>query len=191
MIIQTACVFCASSSALAKPYVEAARQLGKMLAERQITLIYGGAYVGIMKELSDAVHAHGGKTVGVIPRLINDKKGADPHLSELVLVEDMRTRKQEMEKRADAYIVLPGGVGTMDELYDAIVQKELGYHAKPIVVVNINQYYDKWLDFFAEGVRQNFMRELKQHLFHVISKVEEVFDYLEKYTPGTPEDKWL
>ncbi len=191
MIIRSACVFCASSSALATPYVEASRQLGKMLAERQITLIYGGAYVGIMKVLSDSVHAHGGKTVGVIPRLINDKKGADPHLSELVLVEDMRTRKQEMERRADAYIVLPGGVGTMDELYDAIVQKELGYHAKPIVIVNVNHYYDKWLDFFAEGVRQKFMRELKQHLFQVVGEVEEVFPYLAEYVPGQHEDKWL
>jgi uncharacterized protein (TIGR00730 family) len=144
-----------------------------------------------MKVLSDAVHAHRGKTVGIIPRLINDKKGADPHLSELLLVEDMRTRKQEMERRADAYIVLPGGVGTMDELYDAIVQKELGYHSKPIVIVNINKYYDKWLDFFAEGVRQQFVRDAKQRLFHVVGEVEEIFPYLASYNPIPNEDKWI
>ncbi len=191
MQVRTACVFCASSSALATPYIEASRQLGKMLAERQITLVYGGAYVGLMKVISDAVHAHGGTSVGIIPRLINDKKGSDPHLSELVLVDDMRTRKREMERRADAYIVLPGGVGTLDELYDAIVQKELGYHAKPIVIVNVNHYFDKWLDFFAEGVRQKFIKDLKQHLFHVVREVEEIFPFLEKYTPDVHEDKWL
>jgi uncharacterized protein (TIGR00730 family) len=165
--------------------------LGRLLAERHITLVYGGAYVGLMKVLSDAVHTQGGKTVGVIPRLINDKKGADPHLSELLLVEDMRTRKQEMERRADAYIVLPGGIGTVDELYDAIVQKELGYHAKPIVIVNIHKFYDKWLDFFAEGVRQKFMRDIEQRLFHVVGGVEEIFPYLESYRPTPHEDKWL
>ncbi len=191
MLVRSACVFCSSSSALSTSYVEASQKLGNLLGERKITLVYGGAYVGLMKVLSDAVHAHGGKCIGVIPRLINDKKGADPHLSELLLVDDMRTRKQEMERRADAYIVLPGGVGTMDELYDAIVQKELGYHTKPIVIVNVNHYYDKWLDFVADGVRQRFIREFKQHLFHVVNTVEEIFPYLENYVPGAHEDKWI
>src|SRR5271157_4708602 len=175
MDIKTVTVYCSSSSELSPEYYDAGRRFGEILAEKGATLVFGGADMGLMKEVCDAVLGGGGRAVGIIPRRIYEWKGADPALSELVIVEDIRTRKQIMEDRADAIIALPGGIGTMDEFYESMVQKQLGFHEKPLVLANINGYYDKWLEFFDQGIRQHFMVFGEEHLFHVVTSVEDIF----------------
>lgn len=179
MDISAVVVYCSSSPQLNPVYYAAGTRLGEILADRGVTLIFGGADMGLMKAVCDAVLENGGQAVGVIPRRIYESKGADSRLSELVIVDDIRTRKQIMEDRASAIIALPGGIGTMDEFFEGLVQKQLGFHAKPICIANINGYFERLLEFLDQGVRQHFMVFGEQNLFHVVQDVEEIFPYFD------------
>ena len=130
------CVFCASSSAVAEVYVDVARRLGRRLAERGDRLVYGGGNIGLMGTLATACHERGGYIVGVIPESLKDKELAYEAADELIVTQDMRGRKTIMEKNADAFIALPGGFGTLEELLEIITLRQLHYHDKPVVILN-------------------------------------------------------
>ena len=153
---QVVCVFCASREDLNPVYPESARTTGKLLAERGMTLMYGGGKVGLMGEAALAVHEHGGKVIGVIPEILLEKEVAYTKADELVVTQSMSERKDILIERSDAYLILAGGFGTLDELVEVITLKQLNVHQKPIHIVNTNGFFDPLLAWFDRVVDQGF-----------------------------------
>jgi uncharacterized protein (TIGR00730 family) len=152
-------VFCGSSAGIDPVYTVAARQLGELLAQHNITLIYGGAQVGLMGSVADAALAAGGRVIGVIPELLMTREVAHPRLTELRVVKTMAQRKEVMMKLSDAFIALPGGIGTLDELFEVWTSTQLGLQAKPCGLLNVQGYFDHMLAFIEHAVTQGFLRE--------------------------------
>ncbi|MCR4765842.1 MAG: TIGR00730 family Rossman fold protein [Bacteroidaceae bacterium] len=157
--IKAVAVYCASSTQVSKVYVEAAEQLGKLLAEHGVTLIYGGGAVGLMGAICDAVKANGGKAIGVIPSFMVKKGWLRPGLDEVIEVDTMAERKRIMAEISDAAIALPGGVGTFDELMDIVALKKLGLYLKPVVILNTQNYYQPLADLLERSVIEHFQDE--------------------------------
>ncbi|MEZ4745447.1 MAG: TIGR00730 family Rossman fold protein [Calditrichia bacterium] len=175
------CVFCASSNNINEIYIENARQVGETIAKRGDTLIYGGGSVGLMGVVARAVHAHGGKVVGVIPEVLNKVEVAYELSDELVVTRDMRERKAIMDDRSDAVITLPGGFGTLEELIEMITHKQLLYHDKPIVLMNINGFYNPLAELFDHFFRENFARDQYRGIYHLADTVADAFEYIDAY----------
>ena len=189
--MQNICVYAASSDAVAPVYQEAAGRLGRLIGERGLTLIYGAGNLGLMGIMAEAVHAGGGRVVGVIPRKLHDLKLAYEQADELIVTDDMRQRKATMETRGDAFIALPGGFGTLEEILEVLVLKQLWYHDKPVVFLNINGIYRPLLEFFEALAGAQFIKAEHRGLYAVAATPSEVFEYLEDYVPGTPHGKWF
>jgi hypothetical protein len=170
--IQTVTVYCSSSKAVAPVYFDAAERLGQGIARRGWKLVYGGNNVGVMGRLADAVRAAGGRVVGITPKLLVDKGIADGKCDELVVTDSMRERKRMLEERADAFVTLPGGVGTFEEIFEILVGRSLASHDKPIVLLNVNGYYDPLLAMMSHAVRERFVREGVDELWFVTDDVE-------------------
>ncbi|MBN9387068.1 MAG: TIGR00730 family Rossman fold protein [Chloroflexi bacterium] len=184
-------VYCASSSAVSETYFEAARALGRAIAESGATLVYGGTNIGLMGEVADAVVNNGGKTCGVITVLLNQVGIAHPKLDELIVVDGMRERKAAMEQRADAFITLPGGYGTLEEIFEILTLKQLGILQKPIVLLNTGNYYGPLVDFLKTAAHLNFMKPSNLKFFDLLDTPEAALDYIASYTPGEYEPKWV
>lgn len=170
------CVYCASSSKVNSEYVETARKLGKILAENNLELIYGAGSVGLMGVLADSVLQNGGRATGVIPRFMVEAGWHHDGLTELILAETMHERKEKMATLADAIVALPGGCGTLEELLEIITWKQLGIHAKPIVIVNSNGYYNHLLAQFQQAADELFMRPEHLAMWSVVNCAEEVLE---------------
>jgi uncharacterized protein (TIGR00730 family) len=151
------CVYCGSRHGLRPEYTAAAVQLGRAIGERGWQLVYGGGNVGLMGEVANAVLAAGGRVVGVIPESLEKREVGHRGLHELHVVPTMHLRKQMMAERADAFIALPGGIGTLEELYEVWTWRQLGYHDQPIGLLNTAGYYDALLQFMAHSVREGFL----------------------------------
>jgi uncharacterized protein (TIGR00730 family) len=173
-------VFCASASGAGPVYLETARELGRRIAERNYGLVYGGATVGTMGALADAALAAGGKVVGVIPGVIIDLEIAPRDLTELHIVGTMHERKALMAERADAFIALPGGYGTLDEFVEILTWAQLRIHAKPCVMVNVGGYYDALLAFFDRAVEDGMLKPQNRSLIHVASDASEALEIVER-----------
>ncbi|MGC9467888.1 MAG: TIGR00730 family Rossman fold protein [Anaerolineae bacterium] len=184
------CVYCSSSDAIAPGYFVAARALGKRISTRGDTLVYGGAAVGLMGALAQEVKAGEGTVVGVMPYLLQTERLTFEDADELILTQDMRERKAVMEKQADAFVVLPGGFGTLEELSEILTLRQLGVHTKPIVLLNVDGFYDPLVALFEHFYRQRFAKPWRE-LYHVAGSVDEVFDYLDHYTPTSAPEKWF
>ena len=154
---RSVCVFCGSGFGADPAYAEAARETGRLLGERGLRLVYGGGRVGLMGAVADATLAAGGKVIGVMPRLLIEREVEHRGLTELHEVDSMHARKALMAARADAFLVLPGGFGTLDELCEILTWAQLGLHDKPIGLVNTGGYYDALLAFFDHAVQQGFV----------------------------------
>ncbi|MEI8033478.1 MAG: TIGR00730 family Rossman fold protein [Chlorobiaceae bacterium] len=148
-MISSVTVYCSSSNLAPAEYFAAAGELGRNLAERRIGLVYGGGRVGLMGCIADAVLQNGGKVRGIIPRFLEEREVAHYGLSELHVVETMHERKMKLAEWGDAYLVLPGGFGTLDELMEVITWKHLGHHQKPIILLNLNGFWNQLLEFFG------------------------------------------
>jgi uncharacterized protein (TIGR00730 family) len=172
------CVYCASSRASHPEYREAAYRLGVTLAERGLGVIYGGGAVGSMGALADGALSRGGRVIGVLPRFMADLEWGHKGLSELQLVEDMRTRKHMMLTRSQAAIALPGGSGTLEELLEAITLKRLGLYVNPIILVNTRGFFDPLIDLLSRAVEERFMDERHLLMWQVVVLPEEVPDAL-------------
>jgi uncharacterized protein (TIGR00730 family) len=166
------CVYCGSAADVAQPYKDAAVSLGRLAAEQGIEIVYGGGRVGLMGLVADAALAAGGRVTGIIPRHIVEMEVAHRTLTELVVVETMHQRKQMMADRADAFAILPGGLGTLDEAFEILTWKQLGLHDKPIIVVNIAGYWDPLLALVRHGVGEGFIRPRHAGLFTDVSDIE-------------------
>ncbi|MFZ2781121.1 MAG: TIGR00730 family Rossman fold protein [Rectinemataceae bacterium] len=155
--MKAVCVYCGSAPGSKPLYAEAARAMGRELASRGLTLVYGGGNVGTMGALAQAAMESGAKTIGIIPRRLNE---AVDHLelSELIVVEDMHERKAAMQEKADAFIAMPGGIGTFEEFFEIWTWRFLGYHAKPVGLLNTGGFYDSLLSFLAQVRDEGFLK---------------------------------
>jgi uncharacterized protein (TIGR00730 family) len=151
------CVYCGSRHGARPAYTEAARALGSAIGARGWQLVYGGGNVGLMGEVADAVLAAGGRVVGVIPESLMQREVGHTGLTELHVVPNMHQRKQMMAERADAFIALPGGIGTLEELYEVWTWRQLGYHRQPIGLINVDGFYDTLLAFMQQTVDEGFL----------------------------------
>jgi len=165
-------VFCAASDGTRAEYCETARELGRKLAERGVGLIYGGAKIGIMGAVADATLAAGGHVVGVIPHVLIDKEIAHDGLSELHVVDTMHTRKRLMGEKADAFLAMPGGFGTFEELFEVLAWQTLKLHAKPVILLNVGGFYDSMLAFLDVCESEGMLRGNRQCLL-VATTVDE------------------
>jgi cytokinin riboside 5'-monophosphate phosphoribohydrolase len=182
------CVFCSSSNAVDPTFFSAARRLGKMMAQRGDTLVYGGADIGLMGTIAEAVKTGGGSVVGVMPTVLQKMRIVFSDADEFIVTQDMRERKAIMETRADAFVVLPGGFGTLEELAEILTLRQIGVHAKPIVILNTADYYAPLVALFEHFYAQRFSQPWR-HLYYIASEVPEIFDYLDTYQPDATPDK--
>lgn len=173
-MIKKVCVYCASSTKINSLYAETARKLGKILAENDLELIFGGGSIGLMAVLADSVLGNGGRAIGVIPRFMVEMGWQHDGLTELVLTETMHERKLKMAELADAVVALPGGFGTMEELLEIITWKQLGIHTLPIVIVNTNGYYNHLLAQFSQAADELFVRSEHLEMWSVVNNADEV-----------------
>lgn len=183
------CVYCASSRAAHPEYREAAFRLGEALAGGGITVIYGGGGKGSMGALADGALSKGGRVVGILPRFMADLEWGHPGLTELKLVEDMRTRKHLMLTSAHAAVALPGGCGTLEELLEAITLKRLGIFLGPIVLVNTRGFFQPLLELLSRAVAERFMDQRHSEMWQVVAQPEEVPDALERAPAWTAESR--
>ena len=176
---RSVCVFCSSAGGLPEAYRSAARDLGAELAGRGHRLVYGGGNVGLMGEVARSVHEHGGTVVGVIPQGLVDRELAYDPADELLVTDTMRERKAEMDARADAFVALPGGFGTLEELLEVLTLRQLRLHDRPIVLVNVAGYWDPFLAMVSDMVDQGFAPLGEGTLFQVAKTAAEAVDLAE------------
>jgi uncharacterized protein (TIGR00730 family) len=185
------CVFCGSRPGNRPEYVVAARQLGTLLAERRIGLVYGGASVGVMGAIADAALKNGGEVIGVIPSGLVRKEIAHDHLTELRIVESMHERKALMADLSDAVIALPGGFGTFEELFETITWSQLGIHRKAFGVLNVNGFYDALLALVDHSIDEGFVPTEHRQLILQATEPEVLLDLIVGYEPPPPIVKWI
>ena len=190
MKIKNICVYCGSSSGKNPAYSQAATQLALALCERNIGLVYGGSAVGVMGTIADAVLAAGGEATGVIPKALAVKEVAHESLSELHVVASMHERKAMMADLADGFIALPGGWGTLEEIFEILTWAQLGFHDKPCGLLNIEGYYDGLFDFLDNSFEQQFVSELYRPM---LMKAQEPLALLDQFaTYRAPKvRKWM
>jgi uncharacterized protein (TIGR00730 family) len=189
--IEGVCVYCGSGKGLDTGYAIAARKLGKALADNGIRLIYGGGSLGLMGEVARAALGAGGKVTGIIPEFLGSREHMLKDVDELIVVENMHVRKQLMFDRADAFVALPGGVGTLEELVEQLTWSQLGRHSKPIVVANINGFWNPFLKLLEHMKAETFIRSGLDVHFIVVDKAEDILPAILK-TAGTasePKDR--
>jgi len=172
------CVYCGSSSQVAQIYKDAATSLGQLLGERGIRVVYGGGRVGLMGLVADAALEKGGEVIGVIPRHIAEFEVAHRTLTALHVVETMHQRKSMMADLSQAFIVLPGGLGTLDEAFEILTWKQLGLHNHPVLIVNIGGYWDPLIALIRHAAEQGFVRPQHANLFQEVAGVEEILPTL-------------
>ena len=187
--MKSLCVYCGSNRGSRPEYAELARRLGTLLARRGITLVYGAGNIGLMGIAADAAMAAGGKVVGVIPRALMEKEVAHHGLSELIVVNDMHERKLTMATRADGFIALPGGIGTLEELFETWTWLQLGFHGKPIALLDVAGYYASLVAFLDHMVGERFLMPAQRELLITDTDPEAVLDRMSAFAaPDT--DKW-
>ncbi len=183
-------VFCGSSFGTDEIYKEQAALLGQTLAKQNIELVYGGANVGLMGAVADGCLNEGGKVIGVLPDFLRSKEIAHTGLTELILVESMHERKTKMNDLCDGVIALPGGFGTLDELFEMITWAQLGLHKKPIAILNINGFYDSLIELLQTMTDKGLLKEANQKMLLVSDDIEDLLDKMKNYIPPTV-GKWI
>ncbi|WHY67693.1 TIGR00730 family Rossman fold protein [Neobacillus sp. SuZ13] len=178
-------VFCGSSLGASKAYREGAIQLGKELAKRNITLVYGGSSIGLMGAVADTVISEGGHAIGVIPRVLEEREISHKGLTELIKVETMHERKAKMADLSDGFVVLPGGTGTLEEFFEMFTWGQIGLHQKPCGLLNIEHYYDPLLSLFDHMIDQKFLQEKFRSMAIIEEKSDELLDKFINYQPPT------
>ena len=184
------CVYCGSSQGVRPEYADAAKELGLLLANKGYEIVYGGGSTGLMGIVADAALEAGGRVTGIIPKALYDKEVGHDRLSELYIVASMHERKTMMAALSDGFIALPGGYGTLEEFVEVLTWSQLGFHAKPCVLLNINGFYDGLLTFFDHLVQEGFVLPRLSKLVLSTDTPANLLNVLQTYQPiGT--DKWL
>ncbi len=184
------CVYCGSSFGNEAAFAAAARQLAKAMNERSISLVYGGASVGIMGEIADAILAGGGRAIGVIPQALADKEVAHSGLTELHIVSSMHERKALMAEKSDGFVALPGGFGTLEELFEVLTWSQLGFHQKPVALLNVANYYDGLLKFLDQATHAQFVKPAHRNLLIASDTADGVLNHMLDFKPSV-STKWI
>jgi uncharacterized protein (TIGR00730 family) len=186
------CVFCSSSNAVDEKYFTAADKLGLLIAKNNHTLVYGGANVGLMEHVAKTISYNNAKIIGVIPQKIYDKTLASTLPDKLIITQTMDERKREMRDMSDAFIALPGGFGTLEEILEVITLKQLDYHRKPIVFINTNNFYDHLIQQFEKSYTEMFAKTNYRKIYTIANTPEEAMDYINNYQHHElGENKWF
>ncbi|WP_068616665.1 LOG family protein [Paenibacillus tuaregi] len=188
--MKTVCVFAGSNPGVKPEYRTQAIQLGSVLADRDIRLVYGGSRLGLMGEVANEVLLRGGHVIGVMPSGLFRGEIVHRELSELIEVESMHERKAKMGETADGFIALPGGLGTFEELFEVLCWAQIGIHAKPIGLLNINGYYDPLIELIKHSVKEGFSNESHLSLIRISDDPEALLDQMSEYQPQELGSKW-
>ena len=191
--IGSICVYCGSSSRVSESYKTAARDFGKILADKNIALVYGGGQVGIMGILADAVLSAGGSVTGIIPEFLFEKEIGKGDVTDLVRVDSMHERKQKMAELSDAFVALPGGFGTMDETFEILTWRQLSLHNKPTIIADIDGYWQPLIALMDHIIDEGFASTDNRQLYSVVSTVEDILPAIEKGVSAVSsvESKWM
>jgi uncharacterized protein (TIGR00730 family) len=184
------CIYCGSSPGSLPEYAAAARHCGTVLAERGLTVVYGGGNVGLMGTLADAALTAGGEVIGIIPRRMIARELGHAGVTSLIPVDSMHQRKQKMADLADAFLALPGGIGTMEELFEAFTWLQLGLHHKPVGLLNVAGFYDRLMEFLAHMKEERFLKPQHFEALLVEDDVEPLLDRFARFN-YQPDRKWM
>ena len=184
------CLFCGSNAGTRPAYARAATDFGRALASRGMTLVYGGGSVGLMKIAADAALAAGGGVIGVITEQLMVREVGHPGLTELVVLPTMHERKARMAAHSDAFVALPGGFGTFDEFCEMATWDQLGIHVKPLVMLNVDGYFNGFLTQIDRGVADGFLKPEHRAMVEIVSEVDEIFEAFARWQ-APPVSKWL
>lgn len=190
MNLTSVALFCGSSSGTDKKYAEIAREFGKKCAELNLTLYYGGAGIGLMWEAAGEIVKRNGNVIGVAPSFFSENSVLSSNISQMILVETMSERKQLLEKSADAFVILPGSYGTLDELFEVLTDAQLGIHSKPIAILNVYDYYNHLIALLQHFKNEGFLKPCHFDLFVVADTVELLFEKLKAYK-NCNDEMWL
>ncbi len=184
------CVFSSSSDAIDREFFASALEVGMEIALRDGTLVFGGTSIGLMGAVARSTQKHGGKVVGVVPDFMRARGITFASADELIITQDMRERKATMESRSDAFLALPGGFGTLEEMIEIITLKQLKQHVKPVVFLDINSFYRPLHRLFEHMIGNHFAKEAMRQIYHFAADVPSAFRYLDEYEPPSVDDKW-
>lgn len=173
--IKSVCVFCGASNAVNKEFFEVGRTLGNMIAERGLHMVYGAGDCGVMGATADGALEKGGTVTGVFPLILEGLEAEHKGLTETLIVEDMHTRKMAMFEKSDAFIILPGGFGTMDETFEVITWKQLKTHTKPVILYNYKGYWDHWIKMTEHFIEHGFASQRTRSMYDVVDTIDDVF----------------
>jgi uncharacterized protein (TIGR00730 family) len=189
--VQRLCVFCGSSPGARPAYGEAAEELGRLLVAEEIGLVYGGGKVGLMGRLADAVLDEGGEAIGVLPEALMAKEIGHPGLDDLRVVGSMHERKALMAELADGFVALPGGLGTVEELFEVYTWSQLGLHRKPCALLDVEGYYGRVASFLDHAVEERFLREDHRAMLLVETQPRALLERLRRFEPAAIVPKWI
>jgi len=185
------CVFCSSSNAIPELYFQEAQELGKLIGANHHTIVYGGATVGLMHAVAESARQAGAISIGIIPESIHKRRLSSPLDHEQIVTPNMRDRKYLMRKRSDAFIALPGGFGTLEEILEVITLKQLQYHQKPIVFINTNGFFNSLIEQFERAYRESFSKEEYKSTYFIAANSMEAIDYIQNYQYTELTTKWF
>lgn len=175
------CVYCSASERIAPKFRTIGKEVGKLMADHGVNLVYGGGRLGIMGDVSTAVVDNGGKVVGFIPEHLSEHEGAHTGIQELYIVDSMHTRKLKMYERSDAFLILPGGFGTLDEFFEIMTWKQIAIHHKPLIIYNFEDYWTPLITLMHHIIDENFARPEHKFIFDVVNTHEEFILTLERH----------
>ncbi len=184
------CVYCSSSNNLSEKFYTFAKELGEKIAENNYNMVYGGTTIGMMGVIASNAQNNGSHVIGVIPEIIASYGLKNLEFSENIITKDMRERKAVMEKYADIFVAAPGGFGTFEEIFEIIVSKQLGYHNKPIIFLNFDNFYNNMFKMFDTVYEYKFAQEKTKELYHISESIDDMFLYIENYKPIAPIIKY-
>ncbi|MFW5773382.1 MAG: TIGR00730 family Rossman fold protein [Tangfeifania sp.] len=185
------CVFSSSSNAINPLYFEEAERLGQLIGEQGHTLINGGANVGLMEAVTISAAKKGAKTIGILPERLIERSLASLNAHEVIITRDMQERKAKMREMSDAFIALPGGFGTLEEILEVLTLRQLSYHTKPVVFINTNDFYKYLFKQFEVSFKELFAKEIYRNLYYPAKNSEEAIKYIREYKPAELDSKWF
>lgn len=190
--IKNICVFASSSNYLDENFYKDAAELGTLIGKNNYNIVYGGSKLGLMYACANAVRNNGGQVIGIMPERLADMGCANPEdCDNFILTAGMRERKSKLDELSDAVIAVPGGFGTLEELSEIIVQKQLGYNNKPIVILNTNNFYKNLIAFFEDSINNKFANQITRKLYFIAQTPKEAIDYIINYKPIEIEAKFV
>ncbi len=187
---KTICVYCSSSNHLPEKYYILSRELGCKIGQNGYNMVYGGTTVGMMGIIANSALENGSEVIGVIPEKIESFGLKHPSLAKVIVTKDMRERKATMEKYADIFVAAPGGFGTFEEIFEIIVAKQLGYHDKPIIFLNFDNYYSNLFKMFDTVYENKFAKQETRDLYYIAENTDNIFNYIKTYKPAEFTLKW-